>query len=185
MLGSHNSLSYLPIKGWKKILKPWIKCQDKTIEEQYNSGVRYFDIRVRKKDNSWWYCHNDAIFVPVIEHKEILEFLIEKESYVRIILDVRKEPKNAAYYKGDFFELVIELIHKGLRVDSIIVYWEWKDYYTPNNITQHEYHSSVSAPWYKYILGTKWFAKHYNEKYLKENETKVVSENDVVLMDYL
>lgn len=43
MIGSHNSLSYLPIKGWRKILKPWVKCQSKTIEEQYNSG-EYKDI---------------------------------------------------------------------------------------------------------------------------------------------
>ena len=40
MLGSHNSMSYLPIKGWKKILKPWIKCQDLTIQEQYNQGKK-------------------------------------------------------------------------------------------------------------------------------------------------
>lgn len=185
MLGSHNSLSYLPIKGWRKILSLWTKCQSKTIEEQYNSGVRYFDLRVRKVGKEgWWYCHNNTIFVPVMEHKEILEYLIEKKVYVRIILDVRMKPKEASEYKTDFLDLVYWLIHKGMKVDSAIVYWDWIDYFH-NNITQYEYHSSVSAPWYKYILGTKWFAKHYNEKYLKENESKVLSEDDVILMDYV
>lgn len=184
MLGSHNSLSYLPIKGWRKILKPWAKCQDKTLEEQYNSGIRYFDLRVRKESDEWWYCHNNAIFIPVKEYEEILNFLLEKKAYVRIILDVRKKPKDAEEYKKAFLNLIDQFISNGLKVDSAIVYWEWKDYH-PNNITQYEYHSSVSAPWYKYILGTKWFANHYNKSYLKENEPKVLSENDVTLMDFI
>lgn len=184
MLGSHNSLSYLPIKGWRKILKPWVKCQSKTIEEQYNSGVRYFDLRVRKKGKDWWFCHNSAIFVPVKEHKEILEFLLEKKAYVRIILDVRKRPKDSVQYRLDFIDWVVHLLYDGLEVDSVIIYWNWENW-KERQIIQYEYHTSVSAPWYKYILGTKWFAKHYNKNYLKENETKVLSEDDVLLMDYV
>lgn len=184
MLGSHNSLSYLPIKGWRKILKPWVKCQSKTIEEQYNSGVRYFDLRVRKKGIDWWFCHNSAIFVPVKEHKEILEYLIEKKAYVRIILDVRMKPKEASEYKKEFLDLVDWLEGNKMKVDSAIVYWEWADY-NSHHVTQYEYHSSAKAPLFMYILGTKWFAKHYNKKYLKENETKVLSEDDVILMDFI
>lgn len=48
MLGTHNSLSYLPVKQWW--LKPffWVaRCQSLDIEQQYEMGVRYFDIRVR------------------------------------------------------------------------------------------------------------------------------------------
>lgn len=48
-LGSHNSLTYLPVKQW--YLKPfkWVaKCQSKTIDEQFcDYGVRLFDIRVK------------------------------------------------------------------------------------------------------------------------------------------
>ena len=37
MIGSHNSISYLPPKNfWGKITRLWNKCQDKTLEEQYN-----------------------------------------------------------------------------------------------------------------------------------------------------
>lgn len=185
MLGSHNSISYLPIKGWKKILKPWIKCQDLTIEEQYNQGVRYFDLRVRKVPmEGWWYCHNSAVFVPVMEHKEILEFLIEKKCHIRIILDVRKKPKDAEDYITDFLELVTWLRKNGLNVDSVKVMWEWKEYCDPE-ILQYEYHSSVSAPWYKYILGTKWFAKKENKTY-KEWNSRLLEMDDIVLMiDYI
>lgn len=48
ILATHNSLSgYAPKKWWMKILNPFAKCQSLSIEEQYNRGVRMFDIRVR------------------------------------------------------------------------------------------------------------------------------------------
>lgn len=183
MLGSHNSVSYLPIKGWKKFFKPWIKCQSLTLQEQWNKGVRYFDLRIRKyKDEGWWYCHNTAIFAPVMESKELLEFLMEKKAYVRIMLDVRVKPKDADFYKEDFLELVDWLKDQGLQVDSTIVYWEWKEY-SDRKIQQNEYHSSVSAPWYKYILGTKWFAKHYNKK--QKDSIAIKDSNKVLMLDYI
>lgn len=46
-LGTHNSLSYLKPQWW---LRPfnWIgKCQSLNLAEQYQKGVRYFDIRVK------------------------------------------------------------------------------------------------------------------------------------------
>ena len=51
MIGSHNTFSYLPIKNrWRKIFKPWYKCQDKTIFQQIANGARFFDIRKEPKD---------------------------------------------------------------------------------------------------------------------------------------
>lgn len=47
-LATHNSLSsYAPKKWWMRLLNPFAKCQSLSIEEQYNRGVRMFDIRVR------------------------------------------------------------------------------------------------------------------------------------------
>lgn len=47
MTGSHNTMTYLkPHKWWMKLINFTSKCQDKTPEEQYAAGVRYFDIRV-------------------------------------------------------------------------------------------------------------------------------------------
>lgn len=48
ILATHNSLSsYAPKTWWMKILNPFARCQSLSIEEQYNRGVRMFDIRVR------------------------------------------------------------------------------------------------------------------------------------------
>ncbi len=60
MLGSHNSMTYLPLTGWSRILRPWVRCQSLTLMEQYNAGVRYFDIRIRLVNGKWRFCHNNA-----------------------------------------------------------------------------------------------------------------------------
>ena len=80
MLGSHNSLSYLPIKGWKKILRPWVRCQDKSLKVQYELGVRYFDVRVRLINDRWHYCHNNADLGSIDEHLDIMNFLGSHEA---------------------------------------------------------------------------------------------------------
>lgn len=184
MLGSHNSLSYLLIKGWMKILKPWTACQSLNVEEQWNKGVRYFDIRLRKdNEGNWCYCHNRALFTYMEPDDDIIEFLIKKKAYIRIMLDVRSKPKkNAEEYKDEFFELCNYLIAKGMQIDSIIVNYEWKEQYN-RKIQQDEYHSSVSAPWYKYILGTKWFAKNHNKD--KVNSEYLKDDDKVLMLDFI
>lgn len=65
MIGSHNSLTYLPVKQW--YLKPfgWMaRCQSKTLNEQfYIYGVRLFDFRVRfDKDGGIIHAHGPFKF---------------------------------------------------------------------------------------------------------------------------
>lgn len=47
MLGSHNTFTYFPPKNpIFNLFKPLWKCQTKSIEEQYENGVRFFDVRL-------------------------------------------------------------------------------------------------------------------------------------------
>ena len=39
------------------LLTPFARCQSKTLVEQYKSGARLFDIRVRKVNGSWVFAH--------------------------------------------------------------------------------------------------------------------------------
>lgn len=60
MIGSHNSMSYLPPKHWFwRLFTPFWRCQNKTIKEQIYAGVRFFDIRVvwDKKLDCWQFAH--------------------------------------------------------------------------------------------------------------------------------
>jgi hypothetical protein len=46
-IGSHNSMTYLPVKKWwMKPFKFIGQCQSKNIQEQYNYGARLFDLRI-------------------------------------------------------------------------------------------------------------------------------------------
>lgn len=48
-LGTHNSLTYAePTTLLGKLFNKTAKCQELTLEEQYNLGVRYFDIRINR-----------------------------------------------------------------------------------------------------------------------------------------
>ena len=47
ILGTHNSMSYLPpLHWWGWLLIPLARCQKKTIDEQLAAGARCFDLRV-------------------------------------------------------------------------------------------------------------------------------------------
>lgn len=65
MIGSHDSFTYLAAKNSlvNRITRFW-RCQDKSIVDQYNFGVRFFDIRVCRDTLNgkkiWRCCHGLA-----------------------------------------------------------------------------------------------------------------------------
>lgn len=193
MIGSHNTFSYLPPKNfWGKITRLWNKCQDKTIQEQYDAGVRYFDIRIKLIDGFWHIVHNNvdygSCYYPTLA--SMFNKLAPKDNvYIRIILDVRKIPKNKEEYKEKFLNYInmfnaYIVKPDNVHLDSAIVYWEWKELLKPS-IEVKEYHASVSAKWYQYIFGTKKFAKLSN-RYVRQTYYYYGEDNErVLLLDYV
>ncbi|MDR2806272.1 MAG: hypothetical protein LBB85_11690 [Dysgonamonadaceae bacterium] len=62
-LATHNSLSGYRVKTWW--LRPFnflSKCQDKTLEEQYASGARSFDLRFAKYRGEWYAAHGAMVY---------------------------------------------------------------------------------------------------------------------------
>lgn len=161
--GSHNSLSYSKPKYWYQwIFYPWARCQSKNILEQYDSGIRYFDIRVRfDKNNNIVFCHNFTIFD--ISKNEVLFDLIpiSKDSYFRIVLDYRTPPK--AIYQILFKEFVSQLNDLGLMIHSAILLWNGEDVFTNivDDIKYESDYASYSNTIFKYLppIFYKWFNK--------------------------
>ena len=101
MIGSHNSMSYLPVRQW--YLKPfgWMaRCQSKTLNEQfYIYGVRLFDFRVRfDKDGGIIYAHGpfkfgDRYGVELAQLDRYAE-LSKETVYCRIILESNGKMKD-------------------------------------------------------------------------------------------
>ena len=183
MIGSHNTLSYLPPKNlWGKITRPWNKCQDKTLEEQINTGIDYLDIRIDfYKDEKWHFVHNRVDYGVVNEN--VWKAIGNTKLPIRVIYDRRSKPKYPSY-ETNHFESYLRIIRKkyNVNIDSAITYWDWKEHYKPS-IEVKEFHASVSAKWYQYLLGCKWFALTYSgiSKYPDVEECI----NEVLLLDYV
>ena len=63
MIGSHDSFTCLSARNpLVNIFRGLWKTQDKSIEAQYKSGVRFFDIRLFRDGNKWRAAHGAAEF---------------------------------------------------------------------------------------------------------------------------
>ena len=90
-------MSYLhESRWWMRFLEPFGRCQEKSVEQQYREGVRYFDLRVKfDKDGKPYFCHGLTKYkLPAfydVEH--VLRFLNtcayddEEKVYVRLLLE--------------------------------------------------------------------------------------------------
>lgn len=191
MIGSHNSATYLKEKSWwMTILRPWTRCQSKTLQEQYYSGIRYFDFRIKVFDVEFEYkatiCHNNVLY-----EKSLFEALCEidhNDVYIRLLLDYRKEPKDAKRL-SELFKSTINFIQDRykLKVDSAITFWNWKEYIPSSFNIQEEHYSVDASHWYEWILGPflfnklkeKTYKKHFKE--LQNKEMKHI----VLLKDFI
>lgn len=122
MIGSHNSLTYLPVRQW--YLKPfkWMaKCQSKPILDQYSQyGVRLFDFRVRFDTGNPIIAHGPFEFeskknCDVFEFLFWLDYITELSGdpvYVRLILESNKKMKDQDKQELCFQEFCEYCIHK-------------------------------------------------------------------------
>lgn len=190
MLGSHNSFSYLkPTKWWMRLFTTWAKCQDKTIIEQYNAGVRYFDIRIAfKKDGSVRLVHNLVDYHPTNLFEALRTLKNKPDVYLRILLDMRKKPRNAedtAKVLQWFYSFIDYVMQDSVAtIDKAIIFWNWKHIIDAGaNVT--ECHASVSAKWYEYILGTKRWARKHNQEVMATENNALKGNGNVLLLDYV
>lgn len=201
MLASHNSMSYLsPTTLWMKMCKPWSKCQNRTIEEQIEKGVRFFDLRIlpHRVGNTYeaHFCHNTIDYGKVNLDKSLGQ--IDKTAvtfgmnfYVRVTLDVRTKPKDANEMSEWFKQYVSKLkeLYPNVIFDSVKIFWEWSNDLAEQNVNVIEKHwSVVEKKWYEYIMPIKWFAKNHNQSYITEYDNEYLTENPdttALMVDYI
>jgi hypothetical protein len=160
-LGTHNSCTSYPVKGfWSKLISWTNRCQNLSIQEQYDLGARYFDIRIRPGKHGITVWHGIVEFKVNI--KEIFEYLNSKgDCIVRLVLENRK------WERGERLEMMtgwLEAVHKVLQRDYPNIEWytvgsknPWNLIYTnPNTeiVINHNYKMilgwSVLIPWPKF-----------------------------------
>lgn len=170
MIGTHNSYTFLLAKN--KVFEVFSflwRTQTKNIKQQKDSGVTYFDVRIRKKKDKWVACH--GIVDLDLEFNSIEEILNIFTLYkVRIILE-----RGNLEDEIEFIKIIGQLVnHSNLVFAAIknnwIIIWnvEYKivDYtYLPwvynlsfwENIKNFNFFSTI-----------KRWARHHNPKITKD-----------------
>ena len=115
-IATHNSATGEKSKNLLHALfTPFAKCQDKTIREQYDAGVRYFDLRV---DKDLVLCHG-----LWKSNKTLIDILIEigrfeEEVYVTVTI----ERKYSTKVNIDLSERIRKAVNLRSRGKAKLVY---------------------------------------------------------------
>lgn len=188
-LGSHNSMSYLPVqKWWMKFISFAARCQSKTFIEQYNAGVRIFDVRIKweennKDPNHWVFAHGLVSFKSDI--KELFNFLESKgDTKVRLILEYNKPPKNereiVEKFTEDCFHLKYAYPH--IKFFEFRCKWNWnRVVFTEYNPIIDQQVGSMVQP--ISLLGKIWpwaWTKLHNKNILKNG-----TDSEILFIDFI
>lgn len=184
IIGSHNTMTYLPVKQW--YLKPffWMaKCQNKTIEQQYEAGARVFDLRIRFSPYKTTLCH--GVFEYDYSIYELLYTLsnFNDRVYCRVILESNSKMGDQELQEKLFCNFCEYLC---VAFPNIIFFggnrkYDWKVIYNfgiPEPSLDDKY-SSVDGN----IIQKIWpwlYAKLNNKKNLKKGTDK-----DVLFIDFI
>lgn len=154
-IATHNSGTGESSKNWiHRLFTPFSKCQDKTIKEQLDVGVRYFDFRVNKK---LMLCH--GLWVSRTSLEEALQILdsFPETTYYRVVM----ERKNANHLLDTIINLTIRKYKNTKLVEIIQKKPVWKTLMVCRNIpvksgfvsvpTPEQYFKLSVRPWKRYI----------------------------------
>lgn len=181
IIGSHNSMTYLPVKQW--YFKPFFwtaRCQSISLWEQYLVGARLFDIRVRfTKNGDLTFAHGPIEFKgDVLEALEDLNSLAQNDKvYVRVILESNFPMKDQFIQEEHFTYFCDDIVQ---NYSNLIFFggnrkYDWKVVYN------FDVEEPILDDKYSSTTGTKiddlwpWlYAKTHNKKLYKEGTDKEV-----------
>lgn len=185
MLGSHNSLTYMPPKKWyMNLFKIFYKCQNITLEEQLKLGIRCFDIRVKLDKNwNWRFAHGLVIFDCNYIYS-VFDTLNKYKCSVRLILE---DKPGKSYHELEFIKLCrkLENQYKCISFFEGRRKKDWKKLYTFNyeNIyqTTDQFVGSMQSKFIGKISPKLWDLFNHTKSRKLAKESKA----DVILLDFL
>jgi hypothetical protein len=176
-IATHNSGTGEPSKNWVHCLfTPFSKCQDKTIKEQLESGVRYFDFRVNK---NLMLCH--GLWESKTSLDEALKIINEFPdiTYYRVVI----ERKNANYLLNTILQNTVHR-YKRTRLTEIIQkkpIWKTLTFYRNVPVkmnfisvpTLKEYLTLSHKDWKRYIPIPRILSKYSKYEFNEDTFTMV------------
>ena len=195
MIAAHNTMTYLKAKSflWEK-LSCWWRCQDKTIDEQIASGVRFFDLRVvydaAARDSFWSFAHGYVTLKPTISLREVLLKIQECNGKCRVTLEKGGEDDEELF--ADYFNPVSET-GKWPCIVQVIIKKGWRVLW--NKIPEVGMTECFYAPYHraepikkqlKAIIGFPWKSlKKRAEKWAKPNRVQIGAPNRIWWYDFI
>ena len=135
MIGTHNSLTgYKPVHWYHRPFAFLWRCQTKTLKEQLEKNVGYFDIRIRMdKDGKIQFCHGLVDLKVPYALDLLLRILSDNNKKCRIIVERGWDFNVMNYIKPEYNISVVRqvIFKKGWRY-AFFVKDDIKDYtYVP------------------------------------------------------
>lgn len=161
-IGTHNSATGergKSLKDW--LLTPFACCQSKTIKEQLESGVRYFDLRVREnKKGEWICCH--GIWESNRTIQSILKEISDYGDTSYIMITYEGKDVNREY----FLDTVFTWFNSSLILTSVNIKKPYgtclyKNLKAPK--VRHRYLGLGGATWHTYLpIPWLWKKLYFN-----------------------
>lgn len=204
MIGSHDSFtcekstSFIYNNG-----KRWWKTQEKSIQEQYNFGIRFFDIRIYRDNNKWRTCHGKvnlkttfncideicqwmasncpkAIYRIVLEKGDTDEFIKQAEHCLLIKYPNlwRMDIKESGKWLGEVLNNNQKLYDRGYKF-ALVNVWDPPAYELHGFIT--------SSNFYKIDLRKEAKKINSNLEFFKDKEklkAMIESKEELYFLDY-
>lgn len=189
IFGTHNSATGGELLWWLKpfawVINPTSKCQDRTIADQLEDGVKLFNLQVAYIGGKWRFTHGLAVYKEdVFETIAKMRACATKEEpiYFQLYLD------KCAWCKQDeikFIELIAQIRYEFLD-DKLMMFDPWiegtHEYLKMGNVLEKvslkEHYWTLA--WGK-MYGKSWLdklplpkrhANKYNSKYKSECKSK-------------
>lgn len=204
ILGSHNSLTYGEPHCWlAKLINFTSKCQELTIEEQWNIGVRYYDFRIAPvtplstKHGLIWY--DD---IPVYEELDFLNEMAENTGetvYVAVNLEGKGDTAFANYLFEEIVNNIIKTYpsltvcggyckgpwHKKLKLKDPSIqelHWEFMNW----NRKDYSFTKKMKRLFLNILhFSPRYWAKKNNAKYRAMLEGKEEYKDTVLMLDFV
>lgn len=189
ILGSHNSMTYLPPKLWlMRLFSLFWRCQTNNVKHQYDKGVRCFDLRIRYVKDKWVFAHGLTLFdnaelIEILNYLNTQSVASNEAVYVRLILETRKSDME---HENKFKELCREVRN---RYYGRLMFFEarrkfdWVKLYNFDNFEPNvvQYVGSMQT-WYGKIWPWLYWKLHN-----KEDREQLFNHSDdtIVLYDFI
>lgn len=196
--GTHNSGTGGKLLWWLKplawIINPTSKCQDKTIKEQLEDGVRFFNLQVARHNGVWRFSHGMALYQEnVFETIALMRsFATERKPiYFQLYLDRSWWCKQNV----EEFEWLIEVLKNDycndnfVMLDTLVEGTKYHPYHSGKRLNSSEHYWTLSwsrcaaKSWLDKLPLPKYHAKKYNKGY-KASCQEEWHRNAFLMLDY-